>query len=221
MTHNIAPQSDPLPAPFDNELACKSSESKLFCHNLIVSNAQLVQHLSNPDFNGDLFHYSGTISQDVVIDIAATLKQILAVTELAPSQKTRKVFSSFVEMVQNAVHYSPCVPGSNGEKIVSIVVSKKDDRFYMTCGNLVDGQQVATIRGKVEPLLDMSLDEIKQAYRQQLKNDCHQQQNPSSKGAGLGFLTLARDACQPIEYAITPVPEAANDLAYFYLTAVI
>jgi len=67
----------------------------------------------------------------------------------------------------------------------------------------------------------MSLDEIKQAYRQQLKNDHHQQQNPSSKGAGLGFLTLARDACQPIEYAIAPVPEAANDLAYFYLTAVI
>jgi len=116
MNHSLAPQSDPLPAAFDNELACKSSESKLFCHNLIASNQQLLQHLNNPDFNGDLFHYSGTISQAVVIDIAATLKQVLAVTEPTSSAKSRKVFSSFVEMVQNAVHYSPAVPGSNGEK---------------------------------------------------------------------------------------------------------
>jgi hypothetical protein len=65
------------------------------------------------------------------------------------------------------------------------------------------------------------LDEIKKAYRQQLKSDQNADDN-ISKGAGLGILTIARDASEPIQYSIV-VDEANNEknLAYFYLKVTI
>ena len=88
------------------------------------------------------------------------------------------------------------------------------------CGNLVQKQHVARIRERLEPLKNMSLDEIKQDYRAQLKSDhCHD--DVVSKGAGLGFLTLARDATEPIEYALIDAPGHENELSCFYLKAII
>jgi hypothetical protein len=46
----------------------------------------------------------------------------------------------------------------------------------------------------------MSLEEIKEAYRQTLRADTPDE----SKGAGLGFLTMARDASAPLEFAFYP-----------------
>jgi hypothetical protein len=66
----------------------------------------------------------------------------------------------------------------------------------------------------------MSADEIRQAYRTQLKNDQHSA-DTISKGAGLGFLTLARDSVEPIQYAIRDAIGYENELSCFYLKATI
>ncbi len=47
----------------------------------------------------------------------------------------------------------------------------------------------------------MTLDEIKQAYKQTLRAEAPE----GSKGAGLGFLTMARDASAPLEYNFQPI----------------
>lgn len=64
----------------------------------------------------------------------------------------------------------------------------------------------------------MSQEEIKQAYRAQLRNE---EQDGVSKGAGLGALTIARDASPPIDYSIVETTEKGGLYAYFYLHAVI
>jgi hypothetical protein len=46
----------------------------------------------------------------------------------------------------------------------------------------------------------MSLDESKTAYKVSLRAETPAQ----SRGAGLGFLTMARDASEPLEFAFYP-----------------
>lgn len=172
------------------------------------------------DFNGVLFYHNGNLSQNVIATMGDALKLRLE-SEDTSGPKARKLFSSFIEMVQNALHYSPDVPGSNGEKAGAIAIGKRDEKYYIVCGNLVEKKYAERIREKIEPLRSMTLDEIKKAYREQLRNDHHTQHDHVSKGAGLGFLTVARDASEPIEYSLIDMPGHENDLAYFYLKATI
>ncbi|WP_124951585.1 SiaB family protein kinase [Sulfuriferula thiophila] len=171
------------------------------------------------DRNGILFYYSGSLSQNVIGTMGDALKKRLD-SQDANGTTSRKLFSSFVEMLQNAIQYSPDDPDSKGDKVGSVAVGKSDDKYFIMCGNLIKKQHVERIREKLEPLKNMSLDEIKQAYRAQLKND-HHSEDPISKGAGLGFLTLARDSTEPIEYALIDAAGHENELSCFYLKAMI
>jgi hypothetical protein len=175
---------------------------------------------STADFNGVLFYYNGALSQNVIATMGEALKQRLNSNTEYDQKSSRKLFSSFIEMLQNAVHYSPVVPGTD-EKTGAVAVGNKDGKFFIVCGNLVEKQYVERIRDKIEPLKTMTLDEIKQAYRVQLKNDAHETEDEVSKGAGLGFLTVARDASQPIEYSLVDALDRRGDYAYFYLKAII
>lgn len=169
------------------------------------------------DFNGVLFYYNGALSQNAIATMGDALRQRLESQDTS-GPKARKLFSSFIEMVQNALHYSPDAPG---EKLGAVAVGRQDDKFYIVCGNLVEKRHAERIREKIEPLRAMTLDEIKKAYREQLKNNNHAEENAVSKGAGLGFLTVARDSSEPIEYLLIDMHGHESDLAYFYLKATV
>jgi hypothetical protein len=70
----------------------------------------------------------------------------------------------------------------------------------MMCVNPIAAEDVEGLRNKLEPLRSMSVEEIKQAYKVTLRADTPEE----SKGAGLGFLTMARDASAPLEFAFHP-----------------
>ncbi len=179
---------------------------------------------NSAEFNGILFYYNGSLTQNVIITMADSLKHRLEDESThANPVKSRKLFSSFIEMAQNALHYSPASYSNKGEeKIGAIAVGISGDKFYIVCGNLIEKQYADRIREKIDPLLTMTIDEIKKAYREQLKNESHEADDEVSKGAGLGLLTIARDSSQPIEYSITDADcDADRDLAYFFLKATI
>jgi len=99
------------------------------------------------------------------------------------------------------MHYSPGMPDSDETKEGSIIVGKKEDKYFVICANLIQKQHEARIRDKIDPILEMSADEIRQAYRTQLKNDQHDA-DTISKGAGLGFLNTGKrfSRTYPIRY---------------------
>lgn len=167
--------------------------------------------------NGILFYYTGEFSQNAIATMGDTVRHRLdGIAANGPAR--RKVFSAFVEMAQNILHYADPTPGA-GAKIGSLAVGYTSDKFFVACGNPVRLDHVERLREKLEPLRTMTLDEIKAAYRQQLRNEEHEQ-DPVSKGAGLGFLTLARDSSEPIEYQI--IRRSGDDTyAEFYLRAAI
>ena len=148
-----------------------------------------------------IFYYEGYFSQNIVAAMAEAVKLQLEVAGVAGPTR-RKLFSSFVEMAQNIIHYSAqsLTPGSQNDQELrhgSVCIRQESDgRFLLLCANLVEPVVAEQLQVKLDALRRMTLDEIKQAYRQTLREETPD----SSKGAGMGFLTVARDASAPLDF---------------------
>lgn len=164
--------------------------------------------------DGVLFYYKGEFSQNVIGAMSDTLKQRLDVIGIDGPAR-RKLFSTFVEMSQNIMHYANG-DADQGEKTGMLAVGKNgNSKYWIVAGNPVRLDHVERIKAKVEPLRSMTIGEIKAAYREQLRNDEHDKDSVS-RGAGLGFLTVAREASEPLEYRIVL---RSDRHAEFYLRA--
>lgn len=204
--------------------------------------------MNGPDFErfqanaqdcGVLFYYAGEFTPAVVAAAADSLKQRLA-TEDASGPAKRKLFSTFVEMAHNILHYAvppedgaapvandavPTAPGPKGAIGVGKDLPGEGQepeapaQYWIVCSNAVDIAHVPRLTDKLDALRAMSLEEIKQSYREQLRNPDHNANDTLSKGAGLGLLTIARDASAPLEYSFAPTPETEGRTAQFHVKA--
>ena len=79
------------------------------------------------------------------------------------------------------------------------------------------------IRDRLDAVRAMSHPEIKAAYKAQLHNTDHSASDDISRGAGLGWLTIARDASAPLQYHIATGEDAADTAphAVFHVKALI
>lgn len=148
-----------------------------------------------------IFYHMGYFSHSIVVAMAEIVKLQLEVSGIDGS-KRRKLFSSFVELSQNIIHYSSDALDSQEPSLRqgAVCISTDGDRHLMLCANPIANKDVERLREKIEPLCSMSLEEIKQAYKVSLRAETPE----GSKGAGLGFLTMARDASAPLEFAFQP-----------------
>lgn len=156
------------------------------------------------DLAGDaglIYYYAGHFDEEVRRSLSANLKNRLEQAGIEGAVR-RRLFSSFMEMAQNVLHYGGCVEagGPAAARPGAIAIGKDDASYWVVCGNLVPLEHVPRIAARLDRLREMSLEEIRLAYREQLANDEHELLDAVSKGAGLGFLTIARDSAQPIEY---------------------
>ncbi|THF66904.1 hypothetical protein E6C76_00465 [Pseudothauera nasutitermitis] len=167
--------------------------------------------------DGVLFYYTGEFSANVIGAMSDTVRERLEALG-TPGRLGRKVFSTFMEMAQNILHYAD-ETACEGGRIGALAVGQEHGKFYVLCGNPVRTDHVERLRARLDPLRRMTLDEIKAAYRDQLRSDTNAG-DPISKGAGLGFLTVAREASEPIDYHIVFRADESTH-AEFYLRAVI
>jgi hypothetical protein len=151
-----------------------------------------------------LFYHKGFFSHNIVAAMGEVVKLQLEVAGVNGPTR-RKLFSSFVELSQNIVHYSASTLHPEAEdggtiREGAVCISKDGEHHLMLCVNPISTADVEHLRNKLEPLRNMSIEEIKQAYKVSLRADTPE----DSKGAGLGFLTMARDASAPLEFAFHP-----------------
>ncbi|WP_407275260.1 SiaB family protein kinase [Halothiobacillus sp. DCM-1] len=153
---------------------------------------------------GLIFFYAGYFSQNIINAIGDAVRLRLEQSD-APGGVRRKIFSTFIEMAQNIVHYSsdmltPPDQATLEMRAGSVMVMHTEGRFFITCANPVDAQYADKLKGILEPLRQMNADQIKDAYRKTLRAETDQ----DSKGAGLGFLTIAKDSSAPVEFHFAP-----------------
>jgi hypothetical protein len=160
---------------------------------------------------GVVFYHSGQLDEETVAAIGALLRRRLQ-EEGANGVQSRKVFSTFMEMAQNVLHYAVQdeTPNGTGGKFGAFSVARTELGFQVMCGNYMPSEQVPRVRQKLEAVQGMGPELVRQAYKRQLASA---DADPESKGAGLGILTMAASSKAPIEFAFEdPSPDGKTFL---------
>ncbi|WP_221893321.1 SiaB family protein kinase [Pusillimonas minor] len=168
-----------------------------------------------------IFYYEGYFSQTIIAAVADAVK--LRTEHVGAANTTRrKLFSSFIEMTQNIIHYSVDAYNThNGDNFNneirhgSICISTEAGRYYLHCANPVNVDVAEQLQSKLAHLRSLTIDDIKRAYKESLRAETSE----DSKGAGLGLLTVARDASEPLEFDFVPIAGSQNK--FFCLKATI
>ncbi|WP_121573012.1 SiaB family protein kinase [Brenneria alni] len=163
-------------------------------------------------------YYVGYFSQNLISSLAETVRLQLEKQQV-PAGIRRKLFSAFIEMVQNITRYSAAhltvVDQPNEVRHGSVCIGYENGKYFLLCANQVHPDDIEKLRGRLEPLRYMTLDEIKLAYKASLRDETP----PWSKGADMGLLTVARDASEPLQFTFRA--DVSTGLSTFYLKAII
>jgi hypothetical protein len=170
-----------------------------------------------------MFCYSGYVNERVLGGVGEALKQKMVIEE-ADTKTLRSVFAVFVEQMQNMIRYSAekepdFAATGQGEPPLEIrygviAIGQSDDGFCVEAGNLIMKEDVARLRARLEEIRAADRAGLKALYKEKLKGP----QDEASKGAGVGFIEIARRASKPIEFEFMDVDET---YAFFMLRALI
>jgi hypothetical protein len=168
---------------------------------------------------GILFCYSGYMTEEVLSGIGNALKRKLELED-ADRNTVKSVFSVFVEQVQNVIRYSaerepPDGDGSAGDLRYGVLtVGSQNDRYFISCGNLVEQRDVERLESSLTHIQSLDKDGLKSLYKETLRGVVPE----GSKGAGVGFIDIARRAEHGFEFDFT---ELDDERSYFCLKAYI
>jgi len=129
----------------------------------------------------------------------------------------KKVFHVMVECLQNISKHAESLPnetypGREGKGI--FMVSKGDDEYNVTTGNIISNQKVAKLRKMLDNINNLGVEGLKKLYKQQIREG----RLSDKDGAGLGFIDIARKTGQKLEFTFFPVNET---MSFFILISTI
>jgi len=166
---------------------------------------------------GIIFCYSGYITEPVLTGIGEALKQKLYLEE-ADKTTMRNIFAIFVEQMQNVIRYSaerepPDAADDENELRYGILnIGMENEKFFVTCGNKILRNDVERLSGRLGDLQEMSSDDLKALYKQKLRSPTEE----TSKGAGVGFIEIARRSSEIIDFGFMDIDDKH---AFFALKA--
>jgi hypothetical protein len=186
---------------------------------------------------GIVFSYCGYLNENILSGIGNALQSKMAI-EQTDQKISRGIFSTFVEQVQNVIRYSEekigpeerkaqelaaaAAEGRDANPIIddgelrygTIAIGEKPDGTrFVTCANMILNENVARITESLESIRGLNRKELTHLMREHLK------QGPpeGSKGAGVGFISIAREANGNWEYDMVPL--ADSQYTFFCLEA--
>jgi len=157
--------------------------------------------------------YSGPLWAEGINGMAEFLQKRLDMDDM-PLSESQAVFSVFVEQMNNMLMYSAEKekhPETGAAELSSgiFVLGTQDKAYYVQTGNVVKNSSVGILKERIDFLNTLDKKELRQYYKEQMKAE---NDNPESKGAGLGLTEIARRAASKIEYEFIPYGEG---LSYF------
>ena len=167
---------------------------------------------------GVIFSFVGYVSEGILFSLGEALKQKMRLEE-TDANVTKRVFSIFVEQVQNIIRYSAerlhAESGTPAEMSSGLITVGRDaTHFFVVCGNSVGRAEGEDLRSRLEELARMDPDTIKSYYREKLREPPEE----GSRGASIGLIEIARRSTRPIEFGLT---ELDGERAFFCLKAYI
>jgi len=167
---------------------------------------------------GIIFAYSGYVTETVLSGVGEAIKRKLTLDD-ADTKTLRSVFAVFVEQMQNMIRYSaervpnsPTAPSLVEIRYGVLTIGREGDDYVVHAGNLVERSDVERLRKRLSQIRDMNKEELRALHKEQLRADPEE----GSKGAGLGFMEIARRSSKPIEFDFVDVDDKH---AFFTLKA--
>jgi len=156
---------------------------------------------------GILFSFSGTISQSILSSIAETLEKELHSTGIS-FPLIQNIFAVFTEQMQNIMSYSyeHIHLGNNAFESPGICVIGYDQGrgyFFVSSANVMDPGNEPRLREKLDRIIPMNKSELREYYKVLRRSG----KEKHGRGAGLGFLEMAKKSALPMEYKITHLDE--------------
>ncbi len=155
------------------------------------------------DKEGVIFSFSGTISQSVLSSIAETIEKELRSTGVSFSL-IQNIFAVFTEQMQNIMSYSSectCIGDEAFESpgICVVGYDKSVEHYYVCSANSISPNGIPGLSEKLDKIIAMNKQELRQYYKELRRSG----KESHGRGAGLGFLEMAKKSALPIQYTIT------------------
>ncbi len=129
-----------------------------------------------------------------------------------PVQLRRRVYFLMVESLQNITRYQ-ALKLDLFDKSGVFFIQKKAERYLISTGNLIENSRIAYVADKLLLVNKLTKDELKNYYRQILKNGKFTEEG----GAGLGLIEMARKSGNRLTFRFEKLNE---EYSYFYLHTV-
>jgi hypothetical protein len=144
-----------------------------------------------------LLQFKGALSQEILLEMSDMINKQ---SNFAKSIKSS--FSVFVELSQNIMKYSSEKEIIKGDEIgVGIILFIEEDKIYkIYSGNSILNINKEGIINKLDKIKSATHDELKTMYKEQRRKGPEE----NSRGAGLGFIDIARKASS-VDYEIRKV----------------
>lgn len=161
-----------------------------------------------------ILSFKGTVSQEILVSIGSLIKDKLS-REICQQRVTKKVFSIFIELAQNVLHYSAekMSLGNDDKKagMGIVVVSEDDDYYKITSGNLIKKSMIKQIVDRCNYINKLDSEELKIYFKEQRRLP-----RGDSVGGGIGLIDVARKSGYPLDFQINSIDEPHS---FFVLSA--
>ncbi|MCS7018862.1 MAG: SiaB family protein kinase [Cytophagales bacterium] len=158
-----------------------------------------------------LLAFQGMMTTDVLTMMGRNVKE-QADSDLAG----KRIFGVMVELVQNINLYSAEKDYSESDKkmvgkgIVVIATNADRSAFTVNSGNMVENDEVAQLRQKIDYINQLNNEQLRGYFRQQLRTPEDQDST--------GLVGVLRKAKNPLQYDFIPVDEKHS---FFILSVLI
>jgi hypothetical protein len=164
-----------------------------------------------------LLCFNGLFSQGIIQELGKAVRKYLEAEDVHKSVLA-DIFTIFVEATQNLTNYGNRADLNEQERqqILAgiVVIGRQEERYVVRIGNLVRRVDAHDLRGRIERLAGLDKVALKALYKERIRQEIP----PGAFGAGLGLITMARIASQPLEYQLDTVE---GDLDFFSLKVVV
>ncbi len=157
--------------------------------------------------------YCGPVWADGIESVGEMLKTRMEIDDL-PMAASMAVFSVFVEQMNNVQLYSSECTGmehadEQDENQIFFaggvfILGTQGKSYYLQTGNVMKNEHVSLIRERVDHLNSLDKAQLRKYYKERLRSE---DDNPDSRGAGLGLIEIARRASSKIKCEFEPYNE--------------
>ncbi|MDF1547698.1 MAG: SiaB family protein kinase, partial [Bacteroidales bacterium] len=150
---------------------------------------------------------------DFTPEIVAGILDLGATTLDRASDTTKikaKIYYIMGESLQNiARHHSESFHKSP-DKYSLFAIHRRNFRYYITTGNLIEVEDISTLKQKIDTINDMGHDDLRMYSRSTRKAGDHAEEG----NAGIGLIEMAKRSGNKLEYDFKEIDEKHS---YFYL----